>query len=429
MKRVLFFVFIFCIFSQSIKAQITAPGAEETATTQYPEFSETDDIFIYCSGDSTVQDASLTASTALSGTKTFLWEKYSHAAADFELYYQESSEASTSVISGLANGCYRITVTQGSTSEIDRAWVFNNWIYAEAYITESNCEYFKLKSNFKNASFEYYDLNNNSVVTLNKTTNVEWLNDGDAVSSLANPKMYDPPTSNTYYKLRVYDNYGCEATSSVLYESVVTKADFSADPTSGEAPLEVTFSNNSENGTSGKYQWFFYYSLGDLAEASTNSSEGIDSIDFVAYDDAPSYTYQNTGDYMVKLVSMHVSDTLTCTDTAYLEDYIEVDSSYIVAPNVFTPNGDGSNDEFVIKFWSMKSLEVNIFNRWGRQVHHWKSGDIQGFEDTMEQSVWNGKINGKYASPGVYYFVVEGRGRDGIKRKEHGFVHLFRGKD
>jgi gliding motility-associated-like protein len=96
---------------------------------------------------------------------------------------------------------------------------------------------------------------------------------------------------------------------------------------------------------------------------------------------------------------------------------------------VFTPNGDGVNDNFVIKFWSMKSLEMSIFNRWGKRVHHWESGDVQGFEGTWTETVWDGRIGGKYASPGVYYYDVLGHGRDDKKRKAHGFLHLFREKE
>ena len=132
---------------------------------------------------------------------------------------------------------------------------------------------------------------------------------------------------------------------------------------------------------------------------------------------------------MVRLVSRHVSDTLVCVDTFTMEDFIKVDTSYVRAANVFTPNGDGVNDEFVIKFWSMKSAEVNIYNRWGKRVHYWESGDIQGWEDARSESVWDGIISGRKASPGVYYWDFVGRGRDGRKRTENGFVHLFREKD
>ena len=132
---------------------------------------------------------------------------------------------------------------------------------------------------------------------------------------------------------------------------------------------------------------------------------------------------------MVKLVSKKTSEFYTCTDTVYLETHIVVDTSYIAAPNVFTPNGDGVNDNFVVKFWSMQEVKISIFNRWGRLVHIYENSNVQGFRNTWSVSAWDGRIGGRYASPGVYFYVVEGRGRDGQKRWAKGFFHLYRGKD
>lgn len=430
MKRSLFIVTILVFSFYALQAQISSPGADATDVTQYPVFPETDDIFIFCSSDSIIEVASLTATTELQGAKTFLWEKYSEASASFELYYQESADATSSQIDALADGCYRITITQGTNTEVDRAWVFNNWMYAAGEVTESNCEYFRMVGEMSYAVLTYYDLSSNAPLFVNKDVQVEWLEDGEHISSVLNLTVYDPPTENTNYTLRVYDKFDCDAQAPVLYESVVTKAVFTANPMSGEAPLEVTFSNNSENGTPGYYEWFFYRDLNAIKIESEGTQNPVDSIDFVAYDDAPVYTYENSGLYMVKLVAKHLADTLTCTDTTYMEDYIEVDTSFIAVPNVFTPNGDGTNDEFVVQFWSMKSIQISIFNRWGKRVHYWESGDVRGFGDTYTETVWDGRImGGRYASPGVYYYDVVGRGRDGEKRKKHGFVHLFRNKD
>lgn len=430
MKRSLFIVTILVFSFYALQAQITSPGADANDVTQYPVFPETDDIFIFCSSDSMMAVASLSATTELLGTKTFLWEKYNEATASFELYYQESADAATSQIDALTDGCYRITITQGASTEVDRAWVFNNWMYAGGEVTVSNCEYFRMDGEMNSAVLTYYDLSNNTAVFVNKDVQVEWLEDGDRIASVLNLTVYDPPTENTNYTMRVYDKFDCDAQATVLYESIVTKASFTANPMSGEAPLEVTFTNNSENGTPGYYEWFFYRDLNQIKRESEGTEEPVDSIDFVAYDDAPIYTYENSGTYMVMLVSKHLSDSLTCVDTARLEDYIEVDTSFIAVPNVFTPNGDGTNDEFVVQFWSMQSIEISIFNRWGKRVHYWKSGDVRGFDDTYTETVWDGRIMGdRYASPGVYYYDVAGRGRDGKKRKKHGFVHLFRNKD
>ncbi len=428
MKKGLFLACVVVLFSSLLSAQISAPNADGNDVTQYPLFPGQDDIFIFCSADSLAEVGSLTVSTTLVGTKTFLWEKYNESTGAFDLFYQESSAANTSQISSLADGCYRATVSLGGTNEVFRAWVFNNWYYAEAGISESNCESFSLNGTFRSAVLNYYDLSNNTQLEVFKDVNVEWLSGNSKISSQLSFTLVDLPTADTDYTLRIFDKFACEARQTITYQSIVTKAGFTADPMSGEGPLTVTFTNTSENGTPGYFEWFFYRDIDEIKREAEETGGPVDSIEFVAYDEAPVYTYENSGHFLVTLVSKHLSDDHTCVDTFRLDNYIVVDTSFVLVPNVFTPNGDGINDEFVIKFWSMKSLEINIFNRWGKRVHFWESGDVQGFEGTWTESVWDGRIGNRYASPGVYYFDVLGLGRDGKKRKDHGFFHLFREK-
>jgi gliding motility-associated-like protein len=273
-------------------------------------------------------------------------------------------------------------------------------------------------------------LASNAELTLNKDVKVQWKKGDENVATVLSPQVFNPPTANTDYTLRVYDKFSCEATSVVTYTSIVTKANFTVDKQNGEAPLIVTFTNTSENGTPGSYEWFFFRDLDDIKEESQGSTVVVDSIEVVAFDDSPVYTYDYSGTYMVKLVSKKITGSTVCVDTVYLPSYIIADTSFVAVPNVFTPNGDGTNDEFVVKFWSMQSIEIDIFNRWGKKVHHWDSGDVRGFENTWTETVWDGRLmGGRYASPGVYFYNVVGMGRDGERRRAHGFFHLFRDKD
>ena len=56
---------------------------------------------------------------------------------------------------------------------------------------------------------------------------------------------------------------------------------------------------------------------------------------------------------------------------------IVVETSLVDVPNVFTPNGDGNNDEFVVFTQSLKSMNIRIYNRWGGLVHSWKYSNIR----------------------------------------------------
>ena len=73
----------------------------------------------------------------------------------------------------------------------------------------------------------------------------------------------------------------------------------------GEAPLEVIFTNTSENGDPNSFEWFLYRDLNEIKKEAEAGATEIDSIMLVAYDESPTYTYENTGTYMVKLVSKH----------------------------------------------------------------------------------------------------------------------------
>lgn len=70
-------------------------------------------------------------------------------------------------------------------------------------------------------------------------------------------------------------------------------------------------------------------------------------------------------------------------------------SADIAAPNIFTPNGDGENDTFVIQgMESRRDASVIIFNRWGVKIYETK--------DYMVNE-WDGGD----VPDGVYYFLVQ----------------------
>jgi gliding motility-associated-like protein len=70
---------------------------------------------------------------------------------------------------------------------------------------------------------------------------------------------------------------------------------------------------------------------------------------------------------------------------------------YYELPNVFTPNGDGSNDLFKpFPYRFVSRINMKIFDRWGNQV----------FETTNPDILWDGKDlkTGKPLSEGVYFY-------------------------
>lgn len=67
-------------------------------------------------------------------------------------------------------------------------------------------------------------------------------------------------------------------------------------------------------------------------------------------------------------------------------------------PNTFTPNGDGINDEWNIKYLSSyPQATVNVFNRYGGKV----------YSGAGAAKSWDGRYNGEYVPVGVYYYVID----------------------
>lgn len=428
--------FISCFFLAPVAGftQISS-NAAAVLPTEYSSGNQ-DSIHIFC-GKKGDTNASLTASSPNTEPASFEWLKYNELSRNFDLYPFGQSGSTSSEISNLGDGCYRVNITFTSGVKTYTAWVFNNFIEAKAEISESDCNSFTLKGTIDPLpTLTYVDLPTGQSKVLGKDIQVKWLEGETVVNRVITSKVFDPPTKDTDFTLEVTDKFGCTAKAEVRYLSIVTKASFEYkkedqgkynDPEKPEAPLTVTFTNTSENGDAGKYEWYFFK---DLQKIKDEEKAGTfkESIQDIIYSDNPVYTYEETGQYKVKLVSKKVTEFTTCTDTFYMSGYIVLEKSFIEAPNVFTPDGNEVNDNFAVKFFSMKSLKISIFNRWGKILHTWENNNIAGFSKTITESVWDGKVGGRLANPGVYYYVAEGIGRDGKRRTANGFFHLFRGK-
>jgi len=98
----------------------------------------------------------------------------------------------------------------------------------------------------------------------------------------------------------------------------------------------------------------------------------------------------------------------------------------LFAPDAFSPNGDGLNDNFNVVFQSdfeVFEFELVIFNRWGQEV----------FKTNNQFLGWDGKVRGSSQDPlvDVYTWQVKVLGRsseypeaEGYKQKFNGMVTL-----
>jgi gliding motility-associated-like protein len=117
-----------------------------------------------------------------------------------------------------------------------------------------------------------------------------------------------------------------------------------------------------------------------------------------------------------------VTDTNGCT--AYASLFLTIDADPVVyIPNVFTPNGDGINDRFMIFANDQveQIIELEIFNRWGDLVFMNNS-----FPVNDEAYGWDGNFQARMMNPDVFAYRARILMVDGGIRDYRGDVTLIR---
>ncbi|WP_317897331.1 PKD domain-containing protein [Aurantibacillus circumpalustris] len=119
----------------------------------------------------------------------------------------------------------------------------------------------------------------------------------------------------------------------------------------------------------------------------TVTNKASEDANFIRYyvNDGSSFGTRNFTHYIKNLkqtkpmVVQVVKNQYGCSDTTF--QVLDIKPAYVVYfPNVFTPNGDGTNDDFRPKGVGIVKFTMNIYDRWGHQVFH---------TDDMSQT-WDG---------------------------------------
>ena len=88
----------------------------------------------------------------------------------------------------------------------------------------------------------------------------------------------------------------------------------------------------------------------------------------------------------------------------------------IFIPNVFSPNGDGFNDQLLVRGSSFKDFKFSIYNRWGEMI----------FFTTNRASGWDGTHNGNPLDPGVFVYQLIYSDWQDLEGERSGNVTLIR---
>jgi gliding motility-associated-like protein len=401
-----YLAFIIVLIPFALQAQITAPESRAVRMTDYPATTRHDPIFIFCiagAGDT----GSLTAASP-GGTApfTFVWTMFDQTTGSYSIPVKTETGV-TSTAGGLAEGGYKVNISDGLGYNTDLyAWVNLDKPVANAALLNFTCDYVALDGTKAPDNFYYYDPSTGASRRLPNGVSHLWSSTPPSAIPYPDleidPVTFSPPLVDVRYTLQVTDSFGCASSSSFDYTSIHVKAEFTAEPTEGESPLEVIFTDKSVRGF--HYTWKF----------------GDDSIS--VQPDPGTHTYYIPGVYYAVLT---IESELTCTDTDSIR--ITVDPSSLQIPNVFTPNDDGINDFFMPEKKSLKYVNLQIFAKSGHRVYSYE-GEGEALRDWQG---WDGKINNseRLAIPGTYYYVMRAIGYDDVeyKGKEYrGALYLFR---
>ncbi len=257
------------------------------------------------------------------------------------------------------------------------------------------------------------------------------------------------PLMNTIYTVSGTDQYGCEYNDDVIISiegvflqvgpdksickgdtiSVTVDTDgevswmpaqYISNPSSAQTqlyPLESTMFNvtaeNTDHGCSVADSFMVYVqevefnaqaipSVIDEGESSTLVVNSNEEYAILWYEEEDIWLFDGTS-----LQNLEVSPLQTTNYNVFVTDSLGCDASALVTvkvqhklriPNVFTPNGDGQNDKWIISYLEDYDENiVHIYNRWGNRV----------FSVTDYKNNWSGNSErGANLPAGTYYFEI-----------------------
>ncbi len=389
--------------------------------------------------------------------REFIWQEQHDICTDADtlrLYFApRPTGAFTTTIPACRHDSSMIVAATGPAYDLNNSLVNFNWNYPGGILSPSITD--PTTSSTIYVSWPTGDIHNVSLITTNRWS----CQSGIVTGQVQEPPSFDPNDTvvaatcgNCNGEITLYTNYG---TSTNYYtfnwlDSVITTTSYHQDslcpgyynvrvngqslspnaspgtvchdtirvwlPDTGyvtanfdtlsilqmqAAPYTISLLNLTDNGK--KYSWRVYDEQGTLIY--TGTQPNLD------------YTFEDDGCYRIVLVA---TSKQGCRDTMDYK-WLCVDAKPVLEiPNVFTPNGDGQNDDFLIHGEAIVEFKCTIFNRWGKKMYEW---------DDVNKG-WNGKIDGTGAdaSPGVYYYNITGKDKKENTYDEKGFFYLLREK-
>ena len=220
------------------------------------------------------------------------------------------------------------------------------------------------------------------------------------------------------YRMTVTDANGCQLIQTVLLDSLNPISQFTVTidqlKTDCDAvvPVDINFTNQSLNYANPNdpfadttFLWNFNYDINPWV---------------ISHDINESYdiTFTQSGTYDICLIALNKNG---CKDTS-CQELILCDPLVFVPVNIFSPDGNGQNDEFTFYHRSdaVKEFYCTVVNRWGVTIAEFNNVN-DGWNGTDKQ--------GNKVPDGVYFYTYAGKADTGEEFSGQGTVTLVNGKE
>jgi gliding motility-associated-like protein len=205
---------------------------------------------------------------------------------------------------------------------------------------------------------------------------------------------YASNTVTTTYTVTATQGACVASTSTIVGVAPYANAAYTYSQPNGGLPQTVTFDNTSTNASG--YTWLF-------GDGSTSSATD------------PVHVYTEEGTYQVTLIA---ANAVGCGPDTISYTLVILDGSLVIVPNIFTPNGDQTNETLDIQTKGISDLVCTIYDRWGLKI-----AEVNGINNPK----WDGKTaSGNAAAEGTYFYILKATGIDNKTFDMSGSVLLIK---
>lgn len=351
--------------------------------------------------------------------------------SDSDISISSVNNTTTYAIVNLQDG-YGYFAEVNGTAE-DAAWIIDYSLHLPTLIsikpddTSDQCEYLKLLIDKTEDDLSFYSRSGNKRNILRKYTlsynEGKWDEGKKQFVSEPYSRSFDvgteinisAPINNTTFMLKgdqFAEHFNVAKQVSASYKAVAVEGHIVSEKESAvgvdnensesvenSAPLTVNYSAKGSDAVN-FYTWYIY------------NKNDMDNY-IVRYTDQDiKYTFEQSGDFVVKLEVANISSTCAADTSSVSLNIADWD---LQIPNYFSPGGS-ANTEFKVSYKSILKFKCTVFNRWGVKIYEWND----------PEKGWDGRHNGKYVNTGVYYCVVEYTASDGKKRSKSRDITVLR---